>query len=195
LIAALMTSLPQISQRLFDWTESRVPFNGEDPLSACPRQTRAEQGRAGGGRAQGNAIQAQALSERFAVAESILKGHSDSIFRETFRQLARNAFRLPGFDKDQCMFYTSTFAWIVCNLDIKLIFAPIGIQHACAVFAQGVEPFFPGAEHGDVTSRLRKPRGKESRERARADDKNICVHLHLHLHQLQVLVSVIDFFQ
>ena len=54
-----------------------MPFDGDNPLSARSHQTRTQQGRAGGGRAQGNAIQAQALSERFTVAESVLKSDGE----------------------------------------------------------------------------------------------------------------------
>ena len=75
------------------------------------------------------------------------------------------------------MFYSNTLTWIICNLDIKLIFLPVIIHQARAVFAQRIQPSFPRAEHADMKSRLCKPRGKERRKRARADDQNICIHL------------------
>ena len=71
------------------------------------------------------------------------------------------------------------------------MFLPIRVNQARAVLAQGIQSLFPRAEHGDVTSRLHEPRGKERRKRACADDKNFCVHRYLRV--VQVLVSVVDF--
>ena len=84
------------------------------------------------------------------------------------------------------MLYSNTLTRTICHLHIKLMFVPIRVQQARAVFPQGIQSLFPRTEHADAISCLRKPRGKESCQRARADDKKFCFHLRL---------TVVDFFQ
>src|SRR5687768_119003 len=111
-------------------------FNRDHPLSTCSDYAGPYECCAGGRHAQGSTTRVQALRSRLAVAESVLEGHRQPIFRKTFPELSCDSLRLPSFHQDKRVFYATTFPWVTDCLNFRLMFISVRIYKPGAMLAQ-----------------------------------------------------------
>ena len=116
---------------------------------------------------------AELLHQDLAISQSILQRNGQSVLCETYRQLARCPFCLPGFDQHQGIFCAPAFAGSFDDPDRKCLFISMCVHQARAMLAQRAQAGLPAAQHGDVVAGVRQPPGEQRRQRACAEDQNL----------------------